>query len=444
MPQRTCLFALCLVVSGCAMGTGLGQVRPQDVPDLERAVEADPADAAALTRLGVAYGLADRPEDAVRTLERAVQAPTHPTAAWAHLGAWREETGDVEGAIEAYSRYLEQGGGPATASVTARLDVLGLEVLRREAREAVALEAEISRVLPDRATVGVLPLLVDGPAEYQALGVGLADLLTTDLSITDRIRVLERAQLAILLQETTLALGGFTDQSGAARAGRLLRAGRLIQGQVAIAPDLQTRLRALVVDAVEAEAEGEAAASGALEALLDLETELALALYAELGVQLTPAERARIEDKPTRNLHAFLAYSEGLQLLDQGDYAGASARFNAASTLDPGFSAAAEAAERAGGAADVDPQTVSRAAGDLPGAQASVALPGATAIERLVDSAVPAGPGATATGGGEGSGSTQATSVESTEVTAGTGTSGQTVRVPIIIVRPQPIIVRRP
>jgi tetratricopeptide (TPR) repeat protein len=439
------LSVLSVLLSGCAMGAGPGQVSPHEIPALERAVEADPADAGTLTRLGVAYGLADRPGDAVRTLERAVQAPSPPTAAWAHLGAWREEAGDVEGAMEAYRRYLDEGGGPARSSVTARLDVLGRELLRREAREAVAMEAELSRFPPDRATVGVLPLLVDGPEEYQALGVGLADLLTTDLSITGRIRVLERAQLAVLLQETTLALGGFTDHTAAARAGRMLRAGRLIQGQVAIAPDLQTRLMALVVDAVEAEAEGQAAASGALEALLDLETALALALYQELGIELTPAERARIEDKPTRNLHAFLAYSQGLQLLDQGDYAGASARFDAAASLDPGFSAAAEAAEQAGQIAQVDPQTVSRSAGDLPGAQLAAVLPGATSIEYLVDSTVPAGPSATATGGGEGSGSTQATSVETTEVTAGTGTGGQMVRVPIIIVRPQPVIApRRP
>jgi tetratricopeptide (TPR) repeat protein len=443
MLSRAVVALSIVALSGCAPGMELARVQPQDIPDLERRVAAQPDDADGLTRLGVAYGMADRPADALRSLEAAVALPGASPAAWAHLGAVREEAGDVEGAAEAYREYLDLGAGAARATVEGRLAVLRRELLRREARAALAMEAELSLQPGDRNTIGVLPLLVDGPPEYEALGVGLADLLTTDLGITGRIHVLERAQLAALLDEMRLAFAGFTDHAPAARAARLLRAGRLVQGQIAIgARDLDAHLTALVVDAAAAAAEGEASAAGQLERLMELETQLALSIYEELGIQLTAAERARIEDKPTQNLHAFLAYSQGLQLMDAGDFSSAAARFDAAATLDPGFLQAAAAARQATVADEADVRTVAdEATADLT-RQVEAGLAGVGMdLERLVDSTVPAGASTTATGGGDGdTGSTQTTSVETTEVTAGSGTTGQRIRVPIIIVRPQPIL----
>ncbi len=436
---------LCLSASACATGFSAADLSPADIPALESAVAADSMDAEAWARLGVAYGMAEREVEALRSLERAVTLPDAPAAAWAHLGSWRETADDLEGAAVAYRRYLEAGGGSAEEEARSRLAVVEHELMARRAREALAMESALTDEPPDPATVGVLPLTVEGPEEYQALGVGLAELLTTDLSLTDRLNVVERAQLSALVQEMKLALGGFTDDDSAARAGRLVRAGRVVQGQVAITTDGEdARLSALIVDAAESLAAGEAEESGALAALMDLEVQLALQIYRELGVELTASERARLEEKPTRNLQAFLAYSEGLQLLDQGAYEAAAGRFDAATSLDPGFSAAQQAALRAQGVARSTSRSVSQAAtpeiapAPVPAFDADATI--ASAMEQLANATMPAGVTTTATGGGTTSTGSESTTVETTETTAGTGV-GEVVTIPIVLVRPRPSIV---
>lgn len=441
MPSRTnpVLPGLFLLVSACAGGLEPATVTPEQIPALEARVRAQPSAGDAWTLLGMAYGAAERAHDARQALERAVTLPEFPAAAWAQLGVWREEASDLEGARSAYREYL-RSGGPASSEVEARLGRVERELLSARARAAIAREAELAGEPADPRTVAVLPLTVDGPAQYAPLGVGLADLLTTDLSVTGRLSVLERAQLAALLDETRLALAGFTDAGSAARVGRLMRAGRLIQGRIAIAQEGgETQLLALVVDANDPSSPGEALERGALETLMDMEVQLALEIYRQLGVQLTAAERARLEQKPTRNLQAFLAYSEGLQLLDAGDFGGAAARFEAAAGMDPGFDAATSAAERARRIGAVTPADVRRSAMTELVQVAGGGPAEEGALDAMVDAAVPAGTGATATGAGSGSGSTQTTSVENTETTAGTGLS-QVVRIPIILTRPQPLL----
>jgi hypothetical protein len=85
---------------------------------------------------------------------------------------------------------------------------------------------------------------------------------------------------------------------------------------------------------------GGAASENRLDALFDLEKALVLQLFDSLGVRLTTEERNAIEQRPTRSLQAFLAYSRGLRLEDQGRYDEASRNFNEAVRLDPGFGAA--------------------------------------------------------------------------------------------------------
>lgn len=445
------LLGVSLFLTGCMAGMGLGTVSPDEIPELQRVVSEDANNAGAWARLGVAYGAADQPNEARQALERAVSLPGTPAAAWAHLGTWREEAGDLAGAAEAYQRYLDEGGRDAAESVEARLTVVNHRLLERRARDALAGEQGLVGEM-DPSTVGVMPLVVDGPEQYQPLGVGLAELLTTDLSLTDRLDVLERAQLSALVDEMKLALGGYTDPASAARVGRLLQAGRLVQGRIAIADaGGETQVTALVMDAQDATESGEASEEGALDQLMDMEVQLALQIYRQLGIELTPTEVARLEEKPTRNLQAFLAYSEGLQLLDSGRYDAAAAQFDNASSLDPGFNAAQQAATRSRRAATTQTSQVSRQAtseltsvvGPGGGEPAPPPVVAASPIDQLVNATVPAGATATETGAsatGTSTTATQSATVETTETTAGTGV-GQVVRIPIVLVRPRPLII---
>ena len=73
------------------------------------------------------------------------------------------------------------------------------------------------------------------------------------------------------------------------------------------------------------------------ETLFDMEKEVALGLYAEMGVSLTSAERALINERPTERVQALLAYGRGLEASDRGDLATASEEFAEAASIDPAF-----------------------------------------------------------------------------------------------------------
>jgi hypothetical protein len=78
-----------------------------------------------------------------------------------------------------------------------------------------------------------------------------------------------------------------------------------------------------------------------MDRLFDIEKTIALRLGETLaGNQLTVAERNAIEQRPTKSLQAFLAYSQGLQYEDQGRFDDASRAYGNAARIDPSFGAA--------------------------------------------------------------------------------------------------------
>jgi hypothetical protein len=107
------------------------------------------------------------------------------------------------------------------------------------------------------------------------------------------------------------------------------------------------RVDAAVVDVATAGVAGSAGASDALNRLFDLEKQVVLSIFSTLGIQLSDQERAAIEQRPTQNVQAFLAYSRGLEAEDNGDFNGAREAFRQAAGLDPSFRAAAQGASAA-------------------------------------------------------------------------------------------------
>jgi len=86
---------------------------------------------------------------------------------------------------------------------------------------------------------------------------------------------------------------------------------------------------------------------GGMDALFQMQKALAVGVYQQLGVQLSPAERERVMRIPTTNLHAVLAFGRGLQAADAGQWAQAADHFLEAARLDPNFAPAAGRASEA-------------------------------------------------------------------------------------------------
>jgi hypothetical protein len=120
-----------------------------------------------------------------------------------------------------------------------------------------------------------------------------------------------------------------------------------VQGSILQLGGSQLRVDAAVVDVPTTQISGATQGSDEMERLFDLEKRIALDLFRELGVPLTVAERNAIEQRPTRSLAAFLAYSRGLTSEDQGRYDEAGRFYRDAIRIDPGFGAALQKSQEA-------------------------------------------------------------------------------------------------
>ena len=386
-PSGFLLPLLAAVCAACASGGGalsVGGVTPQSIPSLEAARSQHPQDVNTLTRLGVAYFKAGRYANARPVLDRAVaQQPSNGVAA-IYLGMTDEQLGNFPAAKRAYADYVAVARNAALKKTAQqRLALADRQALIYQARQDVANEPALARMPPESNTVAVMPFIYSGSdSEIKPLGRGLAQLLVTDLAKSRQIRVLERERMQAILDEMKLADSAEVDPATAVRSGRMLRAADVVQGSLASAPSGQLLADAAVVSVATSVVKATAKNQDPLDRLFDLEKGLAFSIFNSLGIQLSPAEQEAINQRPTSNIQAFLAYSRGLVAQDSGDYVAAEVDFNRASVLDPGFQAAVQGAAAAGQLSAASQQTVTQV-------EATVAQGAAAAPTTSVSSAQP-------------------------------------------------------
>jgi TolB-like protein len=209
------------------------------------------------------------------------------------------------------------------------------------ARQAIAVEAQLRPDTLSVRTVGVLPFDQTGlDTSMTALGYGLADLLRVDLSKSSQLRIVDRLRLDAIMRELALGTSGRADSSSAPRVGRLVQARRVVFGA------LDTRSGAMgvnvgVADASTRQVQQAAAAQMRLDDILDTEKQIAFRLFESLGITLTPAERAAVEERPTKSIAAFLAYGRGARYDTELRFQDAITEYREALRLDPDFTLAA-------------------------------------------------------------------------------------------------------
>jgi len=122
-------------------------------------------------------------------------------------------------------------------------------------RQAAAQAAPADR----RPTVAVMPNFDNGSvvnhADYDALGKGIADVLITELSANNAIRVIERDRIQQLIDEQNLGASGRVDKGTAVQVGKLLGVHHMIFGGFIIDPKGQMRLDARAVNVETSEIE---------------------------------------------------------------------------------------------------------------------------------------------------------------------------------------------
>lgn len=228
---------------------------------------------------------------------------------------------------------LAFAAGCASAGGSPR--ALAISDADRQAKDALAGESRIDPArIPARA-MGILPFTVAArDTLLQPLGYALAEFLSTDLSRSPDLQLVDRLRTDAILRELALADNGAVDPSTAPRVGKLVGARRLLIGSVTTMPDGQVAINARVVDVLAGTVENVLSASAPLERVIDAEKALALRVFENIGITLTPAQQLLVEQRQTTNLAATVAYGKGLQAEAKGDVPGAAAAFEEAVRFD--------------------------------------------------------------------------------------------------------------
>jgi Tfp pilus assembly protein PilF len=354
--RRTAVLVVVFASSACA--GSLPDVGPADIPRLQQEVAASPEDTNLQVQLGMAQFEAGDHETARTTLQAAVDAGNESGPAFLYLGMANEELEDWTAARDAYDRYLTVGASAeAREEVRKRLTLIGRNLLRARAQQALTQEAQIAGaadVTP--RSVAVLPLGYNSTrADLEPLVFALSDMMTTDFAVSNALVVLERAQIQALLDEMALTTSGYAEAATGARAGRMLRAEHVFQGVLTTLGESDLQTDADVLNIPNTSSAGQLTETAVLEQLFDMEKQIVIRTIREvLAVELTPAEEQAILENRMGNVLAFLAFGRGLRDLDQGNYEAAMTNFEESVRLDPGSFATRDAAmAEASGLVDV-------------------------------------------------------------------------------------------
>lgn len=236
-----------------------------------------------------------------------------------------------------------------------QVEAEGRRQAEESARQAVAVEQSIQVADFPPRSVGIPPFEVaSGDTLVAPLAYGLADLLMTDLARSSQLQVVDRLRFDALLRELELVETGRVDAATAPRVGKLVGARRLVLGTLGERPGEKMVIDARIADVASGQVQNAVSAGAPLADILRAEKELAFRLFDALEVNLTPAERAAVEQLPTKNVEALLAYGRGVRYEVEGRYREAADEYRRALSLDPEFQAAAtrlDASEAAAGEA---------------------------------------------------------------------------------------------
>lgn len=144
-----------------------------------------------------------------------------------------------------------------------------------------------------------------GNKEYDWMGLGISEALTTDLKKIAGIYLVERNDIDAALEEMKLGMLGFLDESTAPEMGKMVGAGVILVGSYQVSGK-RLRIDARMVDVETGAILLTEKIQGHEADIFALEEKLALRISEALNVSLTAEEMAMLKEKP--NIEKFKSY----------------------------------------------------------------------------------------------------------------------------------------
>jgi tetratricopeptide (TPR) repeat protein len=340
------LVFLLFYIYGCApsyytQGRKSMEVRDYDaaIDAFQQALQERPDDPRTLRDLGIIYYIKTDFNQAIPLLIKAFLQDSTDGRTLFYLGTAYEITKDYRHAIDIYRRYTEVSRlEDIRNSIEARLTRLLNRQLQEDARAVLAQEESIDVASIPEYTVAVLYFRNMGEnRELDPLQKGMADMVITDLSKVKKLKIVERVRMQKMMEEMGLGMTGLVSNASAPRVGRLLGASNLVNGTYLDLLESRLRINAGLIDTKEIKEAKTEQVDGDLAEFFRLEKDLVFKVIDGMGITLSQAERDEIEEIPTENLLAFMAYCRGLDYEDRGMFKEAAEEYEKAVDLDPDF-----------------------------------------------------------------------------------------------------------
>jgi hypothetical protein len=215
---------------------------------------------------------------------------------------------------------------------------LNRNLVKSEIQNLIAKENTINTTDIPSNSLAIFPLNYYGlNKKYEPLSRGFSEMISIDLAKVKKLTVLERIRLKAVMDELKFSKSSLVDQSSAPRMGKLLRARLLYSGSFNITDNDNLKMDLNSWDINTSKSGDWLDKTGKLDDFFLIEKELVFDIINQLGIALSQEEKEQILLHPTENIEAFLEYSKGLQMQDNGLYNEAALFFSNAVEIDPNF-----------------------------------------------------------------------------------------------------------
>lgn len=162
------------------------------------------------------------------------RAPTEHILSY-YLGLLALEAKDNATALKHLQKYAKDDPEAARErNVNQLVTLLLTNALQEEAKLALQQEGALSNQPPEPNSIAVQPFTNRSDPIYTALAKGIAAMIIADLSKVPGLKVLEREKVQKLIDEIRLSESGLIDQNTLVKAGKLMRAEKVVIGSFGV------------------------------------------------------------------------------------------------------------------------------------------------------------------------------------------------------------------
>lgn len=332
--------------------TGINQKRSSaqlraDISKYKSLAKQNPNDATGFLELGIISLELKKYPTAKKLLSKAYRLDRKNGKTLFFLGQLFERQNKNETALKIYKQYhLVSRLSPFRKQLSIRYETLNREMIRREMQQLLAQEKNLNVADISPKSVAIFPFTFQGENKtFAELGIGIGEMMITDLSQVNGLKVIERIRLQAMFNEISMGQSGMVEEGTAPRFGKLLGAAKIVHGNYDVSDKKNVEINVGFWDVRDNYFPDLTNQKDGLRNLFKMEKDLVFSLLNEMNVVLTVEERMKIQEIPTKNLQAFLNYCKGLQMENSGDFGLAAKFFEQAKKIDPDFKKAEQKVE---------------------------------------------------------------------------------------------------